>query len=241
MKIFKKFDIMKLLMSLDKIFKKYTTEDAFAKLSYKKFKKYGFNRNNSITSVCLCRDEICQSVLFHIRKLWGDIFNFSNFAGIYTSGEIGIKVFTSHAPDIGEDKRCVFYTFTHIGLDEQGNFGICKRKGLEKSTACGALILFLNELSKFDKKEENPELILVKQKLRKEISNRISDLMELTKIALRISCKDIEQTMENLIKSEKIIYAIISGSQVHYLDKNYVVPMDSFIFMNNKKINLEVV
>ncbi len=229
-------------MTLDKIFDKYLEEDYFIKLSAEKLKKYGFNYNNTIAGVCLCRDEICQSVLLKIKNFWGDIFNFSSFAGIYTSGEIGIKVFISHAPDIGEDKRCVFYLFTHIGLDEQGNFGICKRKGLEKSTACGALFLFLNELSKFSKKEkeENPELILVKQKLRKEISNKMPDLMELTKIALQISCKDIEQTMENFIKSEKIIYAIISGIQVHYLDKNYVVPMDSFIFMNNKKINIEV-
>lgn len=229
-------------MTLDKFFDKYIYEDDFIKISAEKLKKYGFNYNNTIAGVCLCRDEICQSALLKIKNFWGDAFNFSSFAGIYTSGEIGIKVFMSHAPDVGEDKKYVFYLFTHIGLDEEGNVGTCKRKGLDKSTACGALILFLNELSNFDKKEkeENPELILIKQKLRKEIYNKIPDLIELTKIALRISSTDIEQTMENFIKSEKIIYAIISGIQVHYLGKNYIVPMDSFIYMNDKKIDLEI-
>ncbi|MCX7988353.1 MAG: hypothetical protein N2647_02795 [Thermodesulfovibrio sp.] len=226
---------------MDKFFDKYLKEEDFINLSAEKLKKYGFEHNNTIAGVCLCRDEICQSVLLKIKNLWGDFFNFSSFAGIYSSGEIGAKVFISHAPD-GEEKRVVFYVFTHIGLDEKGGIGICKRKGIEKSTACGALILFLNEILNFDKreKEENPELIFIKQKLRKEISNRTPDLKELTKIALHVSCNEIERTMENLVKSDKIIYALVSGIQVHYLDKNYIVPMESFVVRDNKRIDFKV-
>ncbi|MCS7163957.1 MAG: hypothetical protein NZ845_03035 [Thermodesulfovibrio sp.] len=225
-------------MILGKLFDKYFKEEDFIKLSSERLKEFGFNYHNTIAGVCLCRDEICQSILTEVKKYWGDFFNFSSFAGIYISGQIGLKVFLSHLPE-AKERRCLLYLFTHIGIDKDGNLGFCKRKGIEKSTACGALILFLNTLSNIDKEKENSELNLVNQKLRREISDKIPDLMELTKITLRISFNEIEKTMEALAKSDEITYAIVSGIQVHYLDKNYVVPMDSFIFMNNKKISLE--
>ncbi|MEN2995012.1 MAG: hypothetical protein ABDH19_06680 [Thermodesulfovibrio sp.] len=225
-------------MILSKLFNRYFKEKDFIKLSSERLKEFGFSYHNTIAGVCLCRDEICQSVLPEIRKYWGVFFNFSSFAGVYISGQIGLKVFLSHLPEVKE-KRSVLYLLTHIGIDKDGNLGFCKRKGIEKSTACGALILFLNTLSKSDKEEEDPELNLVNQKLKREISDKIPDLMELTKIALRISFNEIEKTMDVLAKADEITYAIVSGIQVHYLDKNYVVPMDSFIFIDNKKINLE--
>lgn len=229
-------------MLLDKIFNKYLREDDFIRLSSEKLKKYGFNHENTIAGVCLCRDELCQSVLCKIEEHWGKIFNFSSFAGVYTSGEIGIEVFISHAPDTGKDRRCIFFVFSHIGVDEKGNLGFCQRKGMENSSACGALILFHNELLNSNKKiqAENPEFTLLKQKLSKKISGKTPDILELTQLALSVTCEDIENTMEEFVQSERIIYAIISGIQVHYLDKNYIVPKNSFVIMNNEKIILEL-
>ncbi|MCX8034539.1 MAG: hypothetical protein N3A00_04400 [Thermodesulfovibrio sp.] len=231
-------------MSLDKIFNKYITEDSFIKLSYEKLKDYGFNRDNTIAGVCLCRDEICQSILFHIRNLWGEVFNFSSFAGLYTSGKIGAEVFISHAPEIERNKKCVFYVFSHIGLGEKEEIGICKRKGLERSTACGALILFLNELSKKDKKTnevDNHELTFVRQRLLRELSIESPSLLDVTQLALRVTCEDIEKTMENYVQSKGISYALISGIQVHYIDNNYIVPKEAFVLLDNKKIKFEII
>lgn len=237
-------DIIKLPMSLDTIFNKYTTEDAFIKLSYKKLKKYGFNRDNSITGVCLCRDEICQSVLLHIKKLWGGVFNFSSFAGLYTLGKIGAEVFISHAPATEKNKKCVFYVFSHLGLSEKEEIGICKRKGLERSTACGALILFLNMLSTKDKKTnevDNAEFIFVRQRLLRELFNKSPSLLDITELALRATCEDIEKIMENYVQSEGISYALISGIQVHYMDNNYIVPKEAFVLLDDKKIKFEII
>ena len=228
-------------MSIKKVFNKYLSEDEFIKLSYEGLKEYGFNRDNTIAGLCLCRDEICQSVLLNIKEWWGEVFNFSTFAGVYTLGQLGLKVFISHCPETKENKKCVFYVFSHIGIDENGNTGICKRKGIEKSTACGALILLHNEISnKTVKSSDNIEINYIRERLTKEISHQTPTLLDLSNLVLQVNCKDIENAMEILTQQESIDYAIISGIQVHYMGRNLIVPKDVMLSLANKKIKLNL-
>lgn len=226
-------------MLLNRIFTKYFLEEDFIRLSFEKLREHGFNRENTITGVCLCRDEICQSVLFHLREYWGEIFNFASFAGFYKLDKIGIEVFFSHAPQ-EENKKCLFYVFTHIGIYEEDKIGFCSRKGIEESTACGALILLHQEMSTglSTTKGINSEIDAIRNRLEGQISNKIPSLLELTKLTLMVSCEDIEEIMENYVQKNKISYGLISGIQVHHKGFNYIVSENAFLSLNNQKINI---
>lgn len=237
------FDIINMIMPLKSIFTKYFPEEEFIRFSSEKLRDYGFNHENTITGVCLCRDEICQSALFHIRNQWGEVFNFASLAGFYSIGKIGLEVFISHAPKQEENIKCLFYVFTHIGIDEDGNVGVCSRKGIKESTACGALISLHKEISVglINPEERNFEIDAIRNRLGKELSQKIPSLLELTKLTLRATSEDIEKIMENHFQSDNLIYGLISGIQVHYKGINYIVPEDAFISLNNKRVNIALI
>lgn len=237
------FDIIDILMPLKNIFTKYLPEEEFIRFSSEKLLEFGFNRENTIAGVCICRDEICQSVLFHIRNKWGEIFNFASLAGFYNLGKIGLEVFISHVPQQEENRKCLFYVFTHIGIDEDGNLGVCSRKGIKESTACGALILLHKEMSGrlISAEESNCEIDAIRNRLGKDLSQKTPSLLELTKLTLRATCEDIEKIMENHFQSDNLNYGLISGIQVHYKGINYIIPEDAFISLNNKKLKIDLI
>ena len=56
---------------LSKYFDKVYTEVEFVKKSYDALKGLGFNDDNAIASVCVCRDEISQSMRSIVIHMWG--------------------------------------------------------------------------------------------------------------------------------------------------------------------------
>lgn len=228
-------------MSLNRFFKQYLPEEEFISFSSEKLLEFGFNRDNTIAGVCLCRDEICQSVLFHIRNQWGNIFNFASLGGFYNLGKVGLEIFISHAPQKDENRKCLIYVFTHIGIDEDGNLGVCSRKGIRESTACGALILLHKEISTglINTRERNFEIDAIRNRLERELSDKIPSLLDITKLTLRATCEDIEKIMENSCsQSGNLSYGLISGIQVHYRGNNYIAPEIAYVSLNTQKINL---
>ncbi|MEN2986412.1 MAG: hypothetical protein ABDH16_07145 [Thermodesulfovibrionaceae bacterium] len=231
-------------MVVKEIFGRYLEETAFINSTYDILKEYNFTSANSIASACLCRDELCQTALVQIKNIWGEVFNFSSLGGLYTAGITGLKAFLSHAPDFNGARRCVFYVFSHIGVDENGILGKCSRKGIIDSNACGALIFFLNELSKktvsySDVADEEQNYL--KKRLLSEINlSNLPNLLELTKISLRATVKDIESLMQGFVKSDRIEYALISGIQVHYLNRNYIIPEEFIVFEEAEIRKIEI-
>lgn len=230
---------------LDRIFGRFYKEYDFLKKSYDALKPFGFTDDNTIASVCICRDEICQTVRSHVKRLWGEAFNFSSLAGLFTAGKTGLKAFISHAPKVNGKERYVFYAFSHIAIDENENMGVCKRKGLEKSHACGALCLFLNELSsgkiniRLD--EEDIEESLLKRRLLRELKyGEIPDLLTLTKITLKAILEDLENIINKVVDIKKADYAVIAGIQIHGPEENYIVPYDSYVVVDGEKKKLEI-
>ena len=132
---------------LRKYFDKIFTEVDFVKKTYNDLKKYGFNDENAIASVCICRDEISQSLRSIIKHVWGEAFNLSSLGGMFTAGKTGLLSAIHHAPRIDDRDRYVFYVIPHIAIDKDGKMGFCSRKGIKESTACGALSAFQKELS----------------------------------------------------------------------------------------------
>lgn len=230
---------------LNRIFGKFYREYDFIKKSYDTLKAFGFNDENSIASVCVCRDEISQTVRSHIKRMWGEAFNFSSLAGLFTAGKTGMKAFISHAPKVEGKERYVFYAFSHIAFDENENMGVCKRKGLEKSTACGALCLFLNELAggkiniRLD--EEDIEESLLKRRILRELKyGEVPDLLTLTKITLKAIVEDLENIIQKVVDPKKADYAVISGIQVHGPEENYIVPDEAYVVIDGEKKKIEI-
>jgi hypothetical protein len=59
---------------------------------------YGFNGDNSIAMVNLCRDEITVSLKNKIDQCFGSSFNTNGLGGVLTCGVTGVAAGLSHAP-----------------------------------------------------------------------------------------------------------------------------------------------
>src|SRR4030067_1983474 len=131
---------------LGKYFDKVLTEVDFVKKTYTALEKFGINDENSIASVCICRDEISQTLRSIIKHVWGEAFNLSSLGGMFFAGKTALKATMHHAPDTDGRERYVFYAMPHIAIDEEGKMGLCRRKGIKESHACVALYGFLGVL-----------------------------------------------------------------------------------------------
>ena len=218
----------------------------YVRKTYNLLKTFGFNDDNSIASVCVCRDEISQTVRSIIKHIWGEAFNFSSLAGMFTAGKTGLKAAMHHAPNVEGRERYVFYVVPHIAVNEDGKSGFCKRRGIKEDTsACGALCLFLDELYtgklhiKID--EEDIEESLLKRRLLKEITyGDIPSLIELTKITRKVIQEDLEHALEKVVDTKKSDYAVLTGIQIHAPDANYIWPADSYVVVDGEKQELKI-
>jgi hypothetical protein len=228
-------------------FDRVVKEVEYVKKTYNALKAFGFNDDNSIASVCVCRDEISQTIRSIVKHVWGEAFNFSSLAGMFTAGKTGLKAAMHHAPKIDDGKqRHVYYVIPHTAINEDGKTGFCKRRGIkEESSACGALCLFLDELYtgklhiKID--EEDIEESLLKRRLLKEITyGDIPSLIELTKITRKVIQEDLEHAIDKVVDMKKSDYAVLTGIQIHAPDANYIWPADSYVVVDGKKQELKI-
>jgi hypothetical protein len=226
---------------LSKYFDKVFTEVDFVKNTYGALKKLGFNDENAIASVCICRDEISQSLRSIIKHVWGEAFNLSSLAGMFFAGKTGLKAAMHHAPVVAGKERYVFYALPHIAIGAEGKLGVCKRRGRkEESNACGALNVFLKELSgkklNLAMDNEDVELSLIRMCLLKEIPyGYVPNLLELTKITHRIIQTDLKNALSKIANTKKSDYTLITGIQIHGPNGNYVWPAKSYAFVNGIK------
>ncbi|NWF52923.1 MAG: hypothetical protein HXY47_07585 [Nitrospirae bacterium] len=224
------------------------------KKTYNALEKYGFNDENAIASVCICRDEICQSLRSIIKHVWGEAFNLSSLGGMFTAGKTALLSAIHHAPKIDNNERYVFYIIPHTAIDEEGRMGICSRRGIRESTACGALSIFQKELSnKYLRKkgkgrlkhsihkidEEDIEMSLIRKRLLIEIPyGYVPDLFELTKITRKAIQTDFENVIKKVVDKSKSDYALVTGIQIHAPDGNYIWPAECYAFVNGLRIEV---
>ncbi|MDP2167460.1 MAG: hypothetical protein Q8J64_03915 [Thermodesulfovibrionales bacterium] len=231
---------------LEKIFPGALGEVGFVQKTYSELKPMGFRSENTIVSVCICRDEISQSVRSIIKHVWGEAFNLSSLAGMFFAGKTGIKAAMHHAPITDGKERYVFYGMSHIAIDSEGRIGTCRRTGRqEESVACGALAAFQEEMAggRLDVSLdiEDVEQSLIKMRLIKKITyGRIPELLELTKITLSAIQEDLENTLKGVVDTEKSDYALITGIQVHGPDGNYVWPSSSYAIVNRERHEIKL-
>ena len=235
---------------LSRYFDTVYTEVEFVKKSYEALKKFGFNDDNAIAAVCVCRDEISQSMRSIVKHMWGEAFNLSSLAGMFTAGKTGLKAAMHHAPRVDGKERYVYYVIPHIAIDSDGKVGACMRRGRnEKSSACGALNAFLEEISNpptpplekggkggFEIDNEDIEMSLIRNRLGREIPyGHVPDLLELTKITRKVIQTDLEHALEKVVDTTKNDYAMMTGIQIHGPDGNYIWPSECYAVVNGVK------
>jgi len=232
-------------MSFETILKKYFpvvyTEAAFIEKTYKTLNKSGFDADNTIACVDVCRDEISQPAITLIKEKWGEAFNLCSLAAMFFAGKTGLSAAMHHAPIVNGKERYVFYALPHIAVGAKGQLGVCKRIGRkEASNACGALNVFLNELKggklNLSMDNEDVELSLIRTRLMKEIPyGQVPNLLELTKITLKAIREDIENALSRTVDTKHSDYALVTGIQIHAPDGNYIWPADSYLVVKGKK------
>jgi hypothetical protein len=229
---------------LNKNFDNVHTEVDFVKRTYRALKEFGFTNENSIACLCICRDEISQSLRSIVKHMWGEAFNLSSLAGMFIAGKTGLKAAMHHAPLVDGKERYVFFALPHIAIDSKGCIGVCKREGREaESTACGALHAFQREMAggKIDPSLDNDDIeqSLLRMRLIKEIPyGHVPDLLELTRIAHKAILSDLENTLSKVIDTNKNDYAIVTGIQIHCPDGTRVWPASSYCIINGSRRDL---
>lgn len=231
---------------LKSYFDKVYTEADFVEKTYSELNKLGFNADNSITCIGVCRDEICQSLVQLINKRWGYAFNLSSLAGMFFAGKTGLMAAMHHSPIVNGKERYVFNCFPHIAISKDGEIGIYKRRGRsEKSTACGALSALQKEIfsGKINPAIDNEDIeqSMIRIRLLKEIPHgKIPDLLELTRITQKAIQTDLENTINKIVDIKKNDYAVITGIQIHGPENNYVCPAYCYALVNEKRIEIKL-
>lgn len=229
---------------LSEVFPGALPEADFVERSARALSPSGFNTDNTIACVGLCRDEITHSFTEIIKKTWGEAFNFSSLAGMLFLGKMGFLAAQHHAPNIAGRERYVFYALPHIAIDREGDIGKCERAGRHgESHACGALYAFQKEMEggklrlglDFDDVEQS----LLKIRLLQEIHyGTVPDLSELTRVTLGVIQKDLDRMIGLTVDAGKSDYAIFTGIQIHGPDANYVWPDASYCVVEGVRSEL---
>ncbi len=207
---------------------------------------HGFNAENTIACVSVCRDEITQPFIALIRDSWGEAFNLSSLAGMFFAGWTGLSAAMHHSPNIDGWERYVLYAFPHIAISGEGTLGTCTRAGRKgESHACGALIAFLQELTvgqpDLSLDYDDIEQSLLKARLAKEIPlDTIRNLLDLTLTTQKVIQNDIQRALDTVVDNTRSDYALFTGIQIHGPDSNYIFPVSSYAVIKTDQVMIDL-
>jgi limiting CO2-inducible B/C-like protein len=207
----------------------------YVKFTCSQLKPFGFDKQNTLAAVAICRDEIAEPFLDEVLRSWGKPFDLRSLAGFVSAGKSGVATMLGHAPLADGVGRFVFYSLPHIAISQQGEVGNVFRDGIQQvSQACGSLIAILKELESghinFRTDMDDIEQCTVRQKLLSAIRyGDKPDQLTITKLAGRIIREDVERLLRH-VDSDKFRYAFLSGILIHGpADTHWVHPTRSFV------------
>jgi len=228
--------------------------------------KFGFNGENSIAVLNLCRDEICNSLKHHVESVFGPPFNIHGLGGVLTCGVTGMGAGLSHAPkpNPGSRHKYVFFSFPHIAVNAAGEVGEISRADCHNSHACGAMLKVLGQVKKEDAEGKfgkevkfdnlDPEYSVLKARMDKKILKsgykvKELDLASLTSLGEQAITEDLEELISRSVDMSKADYAVITGVQIHnwansFEDEEpnfeFVQPCSAYVVVNGKKTALDL-
>lgn len=208
---------------------------------------HGFASGNCIPIVSVCRDEISRPLGTAVRATWGSVFDASSLAGMLFLGKTGFIAIEHHAPRQDGWERYLFYAAPHIAFGPKGEPGLYFREGrAEPSSACGALLAFLQEMEaghlKLEFDPHDVEQSLLKQHLMRRVRyGRVPTLVELTKIAHEAILHDLEQLIRLAVKPQHSHYAVFTGVQIHGPgNRNYIWLRTAYCVLAGQRHALEI-
>lgn len=225
-------------------FQRFYTEEEYIEKTYKALAGYGFDAHNTIAAVCICRDEISQPLIAIARRFWGETFNLAGLGGMFIAGKTALRAAIHHAPETGDRLRYVFYALPHIAIGGSGELGICSRRGIERSTACGALVGFHSEMTKGEIRllsdEDDVEMGVLKRRMLGALPyGKLPELLEFTKAARLVIQRDLERAITDVVDTERADYALFTGIQIHGPDGgNYTAPDASYGVVKRQRYEL---
>ncbi len=131
-------------------------------------------------------------------------------------------------------RRYVFYCMAHIGADESGRLGVCRRPGQSfVSGACGALIAFRSELLagnvNLELDPDDVEQSLLRRRLYPRLAGRPAPPLEaLTRQAHEAIVEDLERAVSLTVTAGSADYAVFTGIQIHAPDGERIWPGTSY-------------
>ena len=220
--------------------------------------KFGFDGNNTIALMNVCRDESTQSLKKMVEKVYGASFTTTGLGGVLTCGKTGIGAGLSHSPVHGGKERYIFFSYPHIGMHP--DVGLVPRKGrIDYGTACGALIKCMHELRKEGTATPlgGPDPIDVEYSILKErmarticaqgLDPKVMDLTDVTKMAEKRITEDLEALIRDTVDPRKADYAVFTGVQIHAWKSaaeeyrnEYIWPRKSYVCVDGKKSGLDL-
>jgi hypothetical protein len=217
----------------------------FVTRSHDTLRRFGFNADNTIACVGVCRDEITFPFIHEIQLKWGEAFNFSSLAGMLFLGRTGFLAAKHHSPLIDGRERYVYYNLPHIAIDENGEIGrYCRAGRSEVSGACGALAAFHKEMESgklnLEYDPDDVEQSLLKHRLFGKIRyGEIPGLVKLTYLTLDVILEDLQKMIEQTIDPRQSDFAVFSGIQIHGPNKKeYIWPGAASVVVNGRQTNL---
>ncbi|WP_231636776.1 hypothetical protein [Planktothricoides sp. SR001] len=220
--------------------------EEYMKKTFDVLQNYGFESENTMGMVALCRDEITEPLFNEVVKYWGKTFNCCSLGGFLTIGRTGINAAAAHTPIYDGMRRFTFYGMPHIAISRYGEIGKVYRHGIDKpSHACGSLELIVNELNRGHFNMildlEDLEESLIRQKLLSHIKyGSKPDLIKMTKLACNIISIDINNLLLKQLSPNIFNYAVMTGIMIHgLLDSNWVYPRDFYVVGENFPHQLE--
>ena len=198
---------------------------------------YGFNKQNSIGLISVCRDELTRTLVEDFEDLWGPSFSSGSLAGMAFLGKTGMGAGMAHAPqDENGVERYIFICGPHISISETGEVGKVYRPGRENiSCACGALIAMQSELQNqtlsVGLKTMDLELSMMKQQLAETLTyGDVPTLDQLTKKAQVLIKQQMENILDGMNLKGRTEYVFISGVQVHAPENaTFFWPKDMYV------------
>jgi limiting CO2-inducible B/C-like protein len=230
------------------IFPEAVERETFVARSAAALAVHGFVPGSALAMIGVCRDELTFPLVDRLQRVWGPSFDLSSLAGMLFLGRTGIAAAKNHAPSADGRQRFVAFVFSHIGIDEDGVVGQCRRPGqAEPSPACGALAAFRQELVEgrldVDLDPADLEQSLLKQRLLRAITyGDVPDLVSLTRLARDVIYDDLLELVSQLEHGADTDVAVISGVQVHGpAGSGFVAPGRAFAHVGRDRAEHDLV
>lgn len=220
-------------------------ESHFVAMTTSMLSPHGFEANNTLACVGVCRDEMCRSFENEICKTWGESMSMAGLGAMLFLGKTGMQAAQSHAPVAAGRARYLYFVFPHIGISPGGDIGVCPRPGLTKlSPVCGALSAYRAALHAGNMSTELSDDDLEQSLLRRRMnatpvaSDPSPSLLSITRQAQATILEDLEKLLAATVTTDQADYAVFSGIQIHSGSTAYVQVNRQYAMISGQRLEL---